>query len=157
MNPTALIQLAFDDDAALVIVQPDGTRGVGVVPVRAYPLSRPDGGISLVDHLGHEAAWIADPKALDPSSQDALARALRAREFRPIIQQVVSVSTFATPSTWQVVTDRGPHEFILKAEEDIRRLDSGRLLVTSKDGVNFEIQDRFGLDRASRKLLERFL
>jgi len=46
---------------------------------------------------------------------------------------------------------------VLKGEEDIRRLDSQALLVTDADGVCYRIADRLALDRASRRLLERFL
>ena len=46
---------------------------------------------------------------------------------------------------------------MLKAEEDIRRLEGGALLIASAHGVQFRIPDAKTLDRASRKLLERFL
>jgi hypothetical protein len=141
----------------LAVTHADGTVVAGAVPIRAYPLTRPDQGVSLVNAQGHEVAWIAEPTQLDSASQTALREALAQREFRPVIEQLVSVSTFATPSTWHVRTNRGDHTFILKAEEDIRRLDGARLLITSKDGVNFQVNDRYALDRASRKLLERFL
>lgn len=40
----------------------------------------------------------------------------------PEVERIVSVSSFACPSTWQVQTNRGPAELVLKGEEDIRRL-----------------------------------
>ena len=43
-------------------------------------------------------------------------------EFVPEIERIMGVSSFACPSTWQVVTDRGPAQLVLKGEEDIRRL-----------------------------------
>jgi len=47
---------------------------------------------------------------------------------------------------------------VLKVEEDIRRLSGAKcLLVTSGSGVVFEIRDRHRRDRASQRLLERFL
>ena len=59
--------------------------------------------------------------------------------------------------TWQIDTDRGATELVLKVEEDIRRLPGAkRLLVTSGNGVVFEIRDRQRLERASQRLLERF-
>jgi hypothetical protein len=45
---------------------------------------------------------------------------------------------------------------VLKAEEDIRRLPGGQLLIASATGVQF-VAERFALDKASRRLLERFL
>jgi hypothetical protein len=47
--------------------------------------------------------------------------------------------------------------FVLKAEEDIRRLSGGALLIASGEGLQLRVADRFSLDRGSRKLLERFL
>ncbi len=75
----------------------------------------------------------------------------------PRIQRIDAVSTFATPSTWTVDTDRGATQLVLKAEEDIRRLGNGRLLIIDSRGIQFIVPDQFALDRASRRLLNRFL
>ena len=68
-----------------------------------------------------------------------------------------AVSTFSTPSQWTVETERGDADFILRTEEDIRRLPDGRLLIASSHGIQFIIPDRLALDRGSKRLLERFL
>ncbi|MGB6115563.1 MAG: DUF1854 domain-containing protein, partial [Comamonas sp.] len=69
-----------------------------------------------------------------------------------------SVSSFSTPSTWQVQTDRGAATLVLKGEEDIRRLaPRTHLRISASDGVQFQIADLTQLDKGSRKLLERFL
>jgi hypothetical protein len=47
----------------------------------------------------------------------------------PVLKRLKSVSSFATPSTWEVDTDRGPTRFTLKGEEDIRRLGPDLLIV----------------------------
>ncbi|HUM72963.1 MAG TPA: DUF1854 domain-containing protein, partial [Nitrosomonas europaea] len=47
--------------------------------------------------------------------------------------------------------------FILKGEEDIRRLSLTTLLITDSYGIHFLIRDRSMLDRHSNKLLDRFL
>ena len=72
-------------------------------------------------------------------------------------QTDISVNTFGTPSTWRIETDRGEVDFVLKTEEDIRRLEEGRLLITSTHGVQLQVLDRWALDRQSKRLLERFL
>jgi hypothetical protein len=56
-----------------------------------------------------------------------------------------------------VDTDRGPFEFVLKGEEDIRRLSGGAMLVVDSHGVQFLIRDLFAMDRHSKKLMDRFL
>jgi len=60
-------------------------------------------------------------------------------------------------SLWTVETERGDTVFTLKAEEDIRRLKNGALLIGSGEGVQYGIADITSLDRTSRRLLERFL
>jgi hypothetical protein len=152
---TALVER--DDAGRLTHVALDGTRSVGVVPVRAFPLSAPEAGISIVDTRGHEVMWLDSLDELPAPARAVLEDELRQREFRPVIERIGAVSTFATPSVWTVETDRGATRFTLKAEEDIRRLQGARLLITSEDGVCYEIRDRWALDRASRRLLERFL
>ena len=82
---------------------------------------------------------------------------LATREFVPTVLRIEGVSSFSTPSTWSVVTDRGTTRFVLKGEEDIRRLADGALLIASGEGINFRIADRWALDRKSRGVLERFL
>ena len=67
------------------------------------------------------------------------------------------MSTFSTPSVWQVDTDRGLTSFVLKGEEDIRRLKDGALWISDSHGIQFVVRDRRALDRRSRRLLERFL
>ena len=91
-------------------------------------------------------------------AQGLIREELARREFHPAIERIVAVSTFSTPSRWTVQTDRGELEFMLKSEEDIRRLgQEGRLLITSSDNLQLFISDRWALDRPSRRLLERFL
>lgn len=135
-----------------------GEPQTGVQVVRAFPLSAPDEALSIVGSDGHEVLFVDRLTGLDEARRTALLQALAEREFSPVIQRIRSVSGFSTPSTWQVDTDRGPTELVLKVEEDIRRLPGQRrLLITSAHGVVFDIPDRNQLDRASRRSLERFL
>ena len=93
-----------------------------------------------------------------PTEQQALLREeLQAREFVPQIVRLRSVSSFTTPSTWEVDTDRGATQLVLKGEEDIRRLPHGKLLIADAQGVHFLVPDLHALDRTSRRLLDRFL
>lgn len=141
----------------LVLTDAQGRVTVGVVPVRAFPISAADEGVSLVDGDGHERAWIERLDQLAPAERALLLEALQEREFMPEIQRLLSVSGFATPSTWRVDTDRGPFTLVLKGEEEIRRLGGGLLLIADSHGVQFLIRDLFALDRQSRKWLDRFL
>lgn len=153
----AAFQLARQPNGTLNLTDASGKTWTGVVPVRAFPLSAPDQGLSLVAADGHEAAWIADVDAVPAAVRALLLEELALRDFVPEITRLVSVSSFGTPSEWRVDTDRGETVFVLKGEEDIRRLGRARLLIAGGQGVHYSIADMTRLDRASRKLLERFL
>ena len=157
MSDTADYQLRRNAFGRLEFIGSDGEVHVGVVPVRAFPISAADDGVALVDPYGHELAWI-DQLADLPDELRALVEAeLAQREFMPVITRIVGVASFATPSTWQVETDRGPASFVLKGEEDIRRLTPPALLIADSHGIHFLIRDRSALDQHSRRILDRFL
>lgn len=141
----------------LVLTTGDGSVHEGVTAVRAFPLSAPDTGIALVGSDGRELAWIPRLDALDPARRALVESELGQREFVPVIRRLRAVSTFATPSQWTVSTDRGDTRFILKSEDDIRRLGAHALLVADSHGVHYLVPDLLALDRHSRRLLDRFL
>lgn len=152
-----MFQLERNSFGRLVLTQADGTVHEGVVPVRAFPLAAPEEGISMVGTEGRELAWVPHLDALAPATRALIEQELAGREFVPTVQRIEAVSSFATPSTWSVATDRGATRFVLKGEEDIRRLPDGSLLIASAEGITFRIADRRALDRKSRAMLERFL
>ncbi|HJV53527.1 MAG TPA: DUF1854 domain-containing protein [Noviherbaspirillum sp.] len=153
MNKFELSRNAF---GKLVLASEEGVFE-GVVPVRAFPIAAPESGIALVDVDGHELAWIDSLDELPAEARTLLEEELKNREFLPEIRQIRHVSTFAVPSTWEVDTDRGLATFVLKGEEDIRRVAHETLLIADSHGVQFLIRDVQALDKASRKLLDRFL
>lgn len=152
-----MFQLERNAFGRLVLTLADGTVHEGVVPVRAFPLAAPEEGLSMVSVEGREVAWVPHLDALEPATRALIEQELAGREFAPTVLRIEAVSSFSTPSTWSVVTDRGPTRFVLKGEEDIRRLADGALLIASAEGISFRIADRWGLDRRSRGMLERFL
>lgn len=152
-----IFELRRDAFGRLVLTDAQGAEHVGVLAVRAFPIHAADEGIALVDGDGHELAWVPCLDQLDEPRRALLAEALEQREFMPRLLRVTAVSSFATPSTWSVETDRGPTSFVLKGEEDIRRLGPGLLIVNDAHGVQYLIQDLLGMDKHSRKLLDRFL
>lgn len=157
-SPFPPLALARNAHGRLVLTLADGTAHEGVVPVRAFPIAAPGEGLSLVGSDGHELAWIDRLADLPAPVRTLIDEDLAVREFVPTIERILSVSSFSTPSTWQVETDRGPARLVLKAEEDIRRLAGRtRLLIAGSDGLQFLVPDSTALDRASRRLLERFL
>jgi len=150
-------QLQRDSYGRLVLTAENGDVHVGVTPVRAFPIAAPDEGLSLVNYEGHEVAWIDSIADLSAAIGQLIESELASREFVPEIECIEAVSSFACPSTWQVVTNRGKTELLLKGEEDIRRLSQTRLLIADSHGIQFLIRDQTQLDRQSKKLLDRFL
>ncbi|MCC2866685.1 MAG: DUF1854 domain-containing protein [Candidatus Accumulibacter phosphatis] len=157
MTGTHDYQLRRNCFGKLEFMGPDGEIHTGVVPVRAFPISAPADGIALVDPYGHELAWINELGDLPEEPRKLVETELAQREFMPVITRIVSVASFATPSTWQVETDRGAATLILKGEEDIRRLTPPALLIADSHGIHFLIPDRSALDQHSRRILDRFL
>ncbi len=128
-----------------------------VVPVRSFPIAAPENGISLVSLDGHELAWIEHLADLPDTQRRLVEEELGSREFVPEIRAIYAISSSATPSTWQVDTDRGPFALVLKGEEDIRRLSQTMLMIADNNGIHFLVRDLTKLDRNSRKLLDCFL
>ncbi len=149
--------LSRDPFGRLVVRLDDGTSRVGAVAVRAFPISAPGEGVSLLDAEGHELAWIPRLDALPGPTRALLDDELGRREFMPEIRAIAAVSGFVTPCTWEVRTDRGPTRFVLPGEEAIRRLSRSTLLIADSHGIHYLVRDIAGLDRNSRKLLDRFL
>ena len=157
MTSQADFKLSRHPLGRLVLTDAEGTDHVGVTPVRAFPIAAPDEGLSLVGPEGHELAWVPRLSALASELRQLIEEELASREFSPELRRLVAVSSFSTPCTWTVETDRGHTDFVLKTEDDIRRLERGRLLITGSQGIVYQIRDLQALDRGSRRLLERFL
>jgi hypothetical protein len=141
----------------LVFSDARGKKHEGVVPVRAFPITAPEEGVSLLGDDGHELHWISRLSDVPEAARILIAAELDQREFMPEILRIKQVSSFATPSKWQVSTNRGDTELLLKAEDHIRRLTHTSLLITDGHGLSFLVRDIEALDKHSRKLLERFL
>ena len=155
---TSAFTLTRNAFGKLIYTGADGTTHEGVTPVRAFALTAPDYGLSLISAEGKELQWIDRLKDLPESERLLIVDELAQREFMPVIQRIVAVGSFATPSTWQVETDRGPTSLILKSEDDIRRLRGpGGLLIADSQGIHFLIRDRLALDSQSQRILKRFL
>jgi hypothetical protein len=154
---TSDFQLTRNAFGRLVLTTAAGEVFDGVETVRAFPIQSPDDGIALVHTDGHEVAWIERLANLPEPAQSLIREELATREFMPEILNIDSVTSFSTPCTWQVQTDRGDTRFVLRGDEDIRRVGPAILLVTDSHGIQFLIRDRSNLNKDSQKILDRFL
>ena len=150
-------RLSRDSYGRLIFTDENSELHIGVVPVQAFPIEAPSENISLMSTDGHELAFIPLLSDVDVDTRRIIVEDIAQREFMPLIDRLMFVSTFSTPSTWQVMTDRGITSFVLKGEEDIRRLKGNGLLITDSHGVTYRVNDMRLLDRMSRRLLDRFL
>jgi len=150
-------ELRHNDFGRLVFIDADGVEHVGAIPVRAFPIGAPEQGIALVSAEGHELAWIEQWSDVSPSIRAIIEQELASREFMPEITSIRGVSSYSTPTVWEVDTNRGATSFTLKGEEDIRRLPLSALLIADSHGIQFLIRDIKALDKHSRKILDRFL
>jgi hypothetical protein len=141
----------------LVFTGPDRLQHENVVPARSFPVTAPRDGVALLGADGHELAWIPCLDELPAEMLQLVEEELAAGEFMPEILRVRDVSGYATPCTWQVETDRGTTDLVLKAEEDIRRLSAPTLLIVDSRGIQFLIRNPADLDTTSRRILDRFL
>ena len=156
--PLAQFQLERTAFGDLVWTGAQGQRVSGVLPVRAFPIQAPQDGISLVDPEGHEVAWFAQFDAIPEPARSLIEEELARREFMPVIQRIAAVSGFSTPCTWTVDTDRGRAEFVLRGDEDIRRIGSAHaLLIADAHGIHYLVPDQLALDAHSKRVLDRFL
>ncbi len=156
MTPVAF-ELTRNSFGQLILTLPQGRVVQGVMPVRAFPVQSPEQGIALMDTDGHEVVWLDALSDVPQPAQGLIRDALESREFMPEIQAIVSVSSFSTPCTWVVKTDRGDTQFVLRGDEDIRRLAGQTLLVSDSHGIHFLIRDLDKLNKDSRKILDRFM
>ncbi len=135
----------------------DGQFYEQVLPVKAFPISLPGECIALVDRDGHELVWLENLNQISADNQVIIKEELANREFMPVLTRISEVSSFATPSTWTVETSRGSTHFVLKGEEDIRRISKDTYLISDNHGVQYLIENIQLLDKHSRRLLDRFL
>lgn len=157
MNSALTFEIKRDAFGKLVFINAAEETHSGVMPVRAFPIASPEHGIAIVSADGKELAWVEALTDLPPSLRTLLLEDLSDREFLPEILAITHVSAFASPSTWQLKTDRGPASLILKGEDNIRRIGEATLMIADAHGVQYLIRDLKKLDRSSRKLLDRFL
>jgi len=156
---TDVLNIQFDQSPSgrWFYVSAEGVRHDHVLAVRSFPVAAPDEGVAVVDIDGKELLWIPHLSEVSSNVRSNIHKAISQREFMPQILKLYGVSSFVTPSTWDIETDRGRTSLLLKGEEDIRRLSGAVLLVTDGHGVQFLIRDLAQMDRFSRKLLDRFL
>jgi len=139
------------------LVLDDGQSYDQVRIIRAFPISDPENGFSIVNQDGHELVWFESIDQLSEDNQRIAHSSLEQIEFIPVISKITDLNTYALPSIWDIETDRGLTKLKLKTEQDIRRVSSEALLITDANGIQYLIKNRKTLDKFSKKVLDRFM
>ena len=140
-QPHPRFGLERDQWGQLVFIGADGKKHANVAPVALFPISQPETWISIRTADGTELACIEDPRTLPADVWQLLKEDLSRREFVPMIRRIVRVSGNTEPCEWQVETDRGPTRFVLKSEDDVRRIGEHEILILDAHGTRYHIPD----------------
>ena len=130
----------------------------GIQCARAFPIADPDRYIGFQDAEGKDIGILVDPSGLDSESRRILEEALELRYFVPVLEEVLSVKEEFGAVYWQVRTDRGDKEVVVRNLKDsIHELPGSSAMITDVDGNRFLIPDIRRLDRKSQGILLRGL
>lgn len=125
---------------------------------RAFPLSKPEGFLSLQGADGKEIAMLRGIEEVDPSSRSLLDEELDRRYFTPRIERIDLLRSDAGMWRFNVQTQRGPAEFFVRNWRDSAvEIARGRWQISSVDGGRFEIADLDALDPTSQRMLDQLL
>jgi hypothetical protein len=146
-----------DQWGQLIFIGADGEKHPNVTPTALFPISEPESWISIRSPDGTELACVENPHSLPADVWRLLKEDLSRREFVPIIRRIVRVSGNSEPCEWEVETDRGPTCFVLKSEDDVRRIGDEEILILDAYGTRYHIPDLSTLDVKSRRIVEWYV
>jgi hypothetical protein len=159
--------MSVDPAGVRVFYQPEGMARLTVNGDRSYlkirvaraaPLSRPDSYVSLLNGKGEEIIMLPDLTALDLTSRRVVEKELDRRYLTSRVRRLVSLKQEFGVTYWEVETDRGLRDFVVRdLQENCVWLSETHLLLIDVDGSRFEIPDRGLLDERSQQLLDAIL
>ena len=152
-----LFQLSRDEWNHLKLTDSAGHGYYDVSVVPLFPISASKQWVSIVSAEGEEIACLDSIQGLSASNILLLEEELALREFIPIIEKIVSVSGITEPCEWFVETNHGPTSFVLKTEEDVRRISAIALNITDANGIRYRVEDMKKLDKRSRAFVEWYV
>jgi hypothetical protein len=127
---------------------------IRVRPVQTSPLTYPDRYIALLDSKNEEVGFIDSLDDLDATSAQVIREELASRYLKAQIEKIHSIQMEFGVTYWNVSTDRGPREFVVRGHETTHWISDTRLLITDVDGNRFEIVDYTRMDPHSVRLIE---
>ncbi len=120
--------------------------------VRVFPLAKDSRWVNLLDGKNKEVCLIEDPAALDEASRRLIQEALQADYRIATITRVYAVDNEYRTMYWDVETDFGRRDFVLKwASDSILWLGPREVLLVDIDTNRFHVPDYARLDAHSRR------
>ena len=147
--------LRRESDGHLTFAFGDGRKPVKECRVaRCFPWSMPERFISIRDKDGNELHLFGSIDDVPEGCRPVVTEELGAQEFVPKILRVHEIDDTFEIIVWKADTDRGPVEFQVKDDEDVRALTDDCVVIRDHAGMLFEIPDLNALDEKSRALVE---
>ena len=139
-----------------------GTEYSRVILRRCFPMSDENTFLSVRDASTEdleEIGILEDWSELAPDDRRAVAQELSVFYLVPEIRAIRSARNEFGFLYWEVDTDRGPLEFIMRDQvvRYTRRISQDRWILIDVDQARYEIPQLSALDEHSIKLLERYL
>jgi hypothetical protein len=149
----------------LTLKMSDGVYYPRVSLRRSFPLSAQNTFVVVrVPEAEHpdrlqELGVIADCRELDDVSRQAVEQELDLFYLVPVIQVIHSIREEFGFLYWDVETDRGAKQFIMRDSiiGQVRQVGPGRWLIIDINQTRYEIRDYETLDQKSQDLLSRYL
>lgn len=137
----------------------DGERSwTKIAPARTFPLSDPEHYIGFLDGAGKDIGILYDPAQLESASRHVVEEEIERRYFVPVIDRVISVKEEFGAVYWNVETDRGEKEIVVRnLRDNMQELSATRMIVTDVDGNRYEIPDVTNMDNKSQAIIMRNL
>jgi len=124
----------------------------------AFPISGRERHVGLLDGRDRCIGMLDALDGLDEASRQLAEVALRQRYFIPDIRRIHSLKEQFGAVYFDVDTDRGRREFVVRGLRDsLEHLGDGRLLIADADGTRYHIPNWLELDATSRRLIEAFI
>ncbi len=154
-DPDTRPHLRRGENGGVTFLPPAGGEPIHDCRVaRCFPWSLPSEFFSVRDKDGNELHLFDTLQDVPEDSRDVLIEELAAEEFVPQIRSIREIDDTFEILIWKAQTDRGPVEFQVKDDEDIRLLEDNSVVIKDHAGMLFEIPDLAALDETSRALVE---
>jgi hypothetical protein len=156
-------RVRFERSGDTLSLRLDGEQHYRRVVLRScFPVSQESRYLSVRAADGEEQSEIGvieDWTKLREPDRQAVAEELGLHYFVPAIQRVFEVKDELGFLYWTVDTDKGHKEFVMRNNviRQAREVSPGRWLLIDVNQARYEIPDIGTMDRASQKLIQRYL